>query len=440
MFKKHYEDIKRSIGVVADDFTGAADTGLQFAKRGLVTLVLSAGVDSKRSTNYFPEGAFEPVPVLVINTGSRGFTAKIAYKAVRDVSKFVKKRKLIYKKVDSTLRGNIGAEIDAVMDITGKELTVFSAAYPKYKRYTIHGIHQLGNISISSTEVSRDPVNPVTDSHIIKIIGKESKKIITVIDYMDVVKGHDILISRITDAKNNGNQIIACDAASEKDLHEIVIAALKIEPLPIFTGSAGMAEALAKILSGTENSRKKIRNGFDPGKSSLIVSGSISEVNEKQLDFLQCFDDVGTFNLSVDSIALREYEQVEWMGQTVESIIELLKNNKITIIRIEGKNFKSELFSKQLSKEIVGTLGLITQLVIMKIQSEIKCIILTGGDTAEAVIAHLGAGGMWIDSEVQAGIPFGFLYKGPYEGFPVITKAGGFGGEDTLRICTEYLM
>ena len=97
-------------------------------------------------------------------------------------------------------------------------------------------------------------------------------------------------------------------------------------------------------------------------------------------------------------------------------------------------------FQKQLSMKIVRTLGLITRLVMEKGKSEIKCIILSGGDTAEAVIKSLGSYGMWIDAEVQEGIPFGFLYQGPYDGLPVITKAGAFGEENTLRICTEYFV
>ena len=439
-FKKYCEELKKSIIIIADDLTGAADTGLQFAKKGLATLVLSSYTHIKMSTQDFPEEVFESVPVLVINTGSRGFMAKKAYKAVQDVFKFIKKRALIYKKVDSTLRGNIGSEIDAVMDITGKELAVFSAAYSKFKRYTIGGIHQLGYIPLSSTEFSKDPINPIKVSNIMEIIGKESKKKVAVIDQTYVAKGHDVLFRKIIDAKANGSRIIACDAACEKDLQEIGLAALQIKPLPIFSGSAGLAEALANILVRAENYRKKIRKNNYPNGAFLIVSGSKSEVNEKQLNYLQSFDNVGIFNFSVDAVASREYEQVERIEWAVESILELLRNKKIIIIQRDGKTFMSGKFQKQLSMKIVRTLGLITRLVMEKGQSKIKCIILSGGDTAEAVIKSLGSYGMWIDAEVRNGIPFGFLYQGPYDGFPVITKAGAFGEENTLRICTEYFV
>lgn len=436
--KKQYKGLNNSIGIIADDLTGASDTGLQFVNRGLVTLVLSSDAILNPSDRSLLKAFIETVPVLSINTGSRNIAAKKAYRAVIDVFDFVRNRTLIYKKVDSTLRGNLGAEIDAIMDVTGKELTIFAAAYPKYRRYTIGGIQFLGNLPISSEEISKDPVKPVTDSIVKQIIRKQSKKKIAVINHRNINKGWNALTEKIKDENNKGNQIIVCDAVSENNLREIVLASLALEKLPIFAGSAGLAEALVNILEGVNSSKKKNRKRCNYDGSFLIVSGSINKINKKQIDFLQNFNDVGIFNLSTDSIFLKEYNQKQKLKNIVDSIIELLKKRRIVIITVEKRNNITGMIQKQLSKKIVATLGLITKLVITERESEIKGIILTGGETAAAVIKRLGAYGMWIDSEVDSGIPFGFLYKGPYDGFPVITKAGAFGREDTLRICVEY--
>ncbi len=66
-------------------------------------------------------------------------------------------------------------------------------------------------------------------------------------------------------------------------------------------------------------------------------------------------------------------------------------------------------------------------------------LVLVGGDTSVATLAALGAHGLRIQSEVQSGIPQGWLVGGPYHGLPVVTKAGAFGNPQALVAAVESL-
>ena len=98
------------VGIIADDYTGAADTGVQFSKKRLKTSIVR---DLKRI-----EKTAERVDVLVFDTESRGDPKEVAYKKVALAAEEFKKTgvEIIYKKIDSTLRGNLGVELDAAID------------------------------------------------------------------------------------------------------------------------------------------------------------------------------------------------------------------------------------------------------------------------------------------------------------------------------------
>ena len=138
--------------IIADDFTGSNDTGVQMKRRGLPTNVMFAG---------------HPIPhddsSVVIDTESRGMTGEgagvvtDAAVAKVDFSGF----KYIIKKVDSTLRGNVAEEVKAVDRAFGSELVIFAPALPDLGRTTEGGVHRLNGVPICSTELAKDPKKPV---------------------------------------------------------------------------------------------------------------------------------------------------------------------------------------------------------------------------------------------------------------------------------------
>jgi uncharacterized protein YgbK (DUF1537 family) len=144
-----------SLLIIADDFTGANDTGVQLKRRGIDTnVVFSSKLIETDNTSF------------VIDTESRGLSGEEACNTVRDILKFVDFTKFEYviKKVDSTLRGNVAAETKAVDEAYKSELIIFAPALPDLKRTTVNGVHMLNNIPITSTEMAKDPKKPVKEN------------------------------------------------------------------------------------------------------------------------------------------------------------------------------------------------------------------------------------------------------------------------------------
>ena len=105
--------MKTKLAIIADDFTGSTDTGLQLCKKGALTGVIINFSEINR--------ALEELDVVVIDTESRFDMKETAFKKVYNISRTLTEKGLphFYKKLDSTLRGNIGAEIDGVIDGSG---------------------------------------------------------------------------------------------------------------------------------------------------------------------------------------------------------------------------------------------------------------------------------------------------------------------------------
>ena len=155
--------------ILADDFTGALDTGVQFAEEGAATLVVT-------DPNY----DFSPPPggenVIVFDTETRHVSPEAAYRTISHAVSLAKGAGIsyFYKKTDSALRGNIGAELAALMDAAGAPRLHFVPAYPRMGRTTRQGIHYIDGIPVAESVFGRDPFNPVTCSNVTELIGMQS--------------------------------------------------------------------------------------------------------------------------------------------------------------------------------------------------------------------------------------------------------------------------
>ena len=139
--------------IIADDLTGANDTGAILAHNGF-----------KVGTVLNPEHMedFDEYNVLSMSTDSRAMTAEQAYEKVSwAAGHFPKSDALVYsKRIDSTLRGNVGAEIDAILDFLGESYTaVVVASFPSSGRTCIGDVLLVNGEPLQLTEVSRDPIN-----------------------------------------------------------------------------------------------------------------------------------------------------------------------------------------------------------------------------------------------------------------------------------------
>ncbi len=184
--------------IIADDLSGANDTAVHFAQQGIVTKV-SVSLTQLRRKEW-------NCHVLAINTNSRHDAP------VRAAEKVQKALRLgrdfgfthVYKKSDSALRGNIGAELETVLRKTGLDRLHFVPAYPAFRRYTKDGMQYVGDRLLHQSEFAKDPLNPMTTSSVAEIIKKQSNI--------------PVWLCKSGDDWNNFKGIVVHDATSTKDL------------------------------------------------------------------------------------------------------------------------------------------------------------------------------------------------------------------------------
>ena len=405
--------------VIADDFTGSNDTGVQLAKKGARTEVMltPAQKPSRRAD------------VLVINTESRAIPAAQAAQAVQQaLAPWCEgtTTPLVYKKIDSTFRGNVGAEVTAAMRAANRKLAVIAAAIPAAGRTTRDGLCLVNGTPLLETEFASDPKTPIISSRIAELVTLQSDIPVHEVSLEDVRRGQ--LSALLVAFAAEGECMVVVDAVEDRDLSLIAHAICEQETLPLLVGAAGLANALPVSLFMQEKQELPV----------LVVAGSMSEATRRQVDNALCQDRAKVVDIDAARLASAHFEQE--IASVVEQACALLSRQHHTILRtsrsVEDRQMIDTLCaSVGMSRQALGErlsqrLGTITLLIIE--QARIGGLFLTGGDIATAVASALGAEGYRIQSEVAPCIPCGTFVNSEIDDLPVITKAGGFGSDSTL--------
>lgn len=412
--------------VIADDFTGSNDTGVQLAKKGARTeVMLSASQKPSRRAD-----------VLVINTESRAMPADQAASAVyAALSPWCETSPapLVYKKIDSTFRGNIGAEVTAAMRASQRKLAVIAAAIPAAGRTTLEGKCLVNGVPLLETEFASDPKTPIVSSRIAEVVALQSEIPVYEVFLQDVRRGG--LSALLTAYAAEGEGIIVVDAVEERDLTLIAQAACEQPSMPLLVGAAGLANALPVELFMQDRQRLPV----------LVVAGSMSEATRRQVDNALCRGRAEVVDIDAARMVSDSAEQE--IASVVEQACALLSQHRHTILRtsrraedrqlIDALCEKSAMSRQQLGERLSQRLGVVTLNIIE--QARIGGLFLTGGDIATAVAGALGAEGYRIQSEVAPCIPCGTFVNSEIDDLPVITKAGGFGSDSTLCDALYYI-
>ncbi len=369
------------IGVISDDLTGCGDVGLHFADRGLRTIVHTSSWESFFK-NFKPDAEWD---VLAVDTESRCDEPQKAYEKVKNVCKLFRELniKRIYKKIDSTLRGNIGPEVDALFDELNIRELPFCAAFPSMGRTTIDGYHYVWGELVTETEFAREPRSPVNDAHIPTLLKVKSK-------YFDRI--------RVYDARN------------QRDLENI---AKEIWDSTAICGAGGLAEELVRFWGkSTPGRRFKSKTITVGSKPVLIISGSVKTVTYEQIEDLKRKE--GLVAVPIDF----ERNRVEIPGP---------KNGKHILI------YPKKSRQKLNPEKVMGVLVRLAKGLCKG--GLFSNLILVGGDTAFSICAALGIDTFQIISSISPGIAFCQSLDGKYN---FVLKPGGLGDKGTLTRCLQF--
>ena len=421
------------IAVIADDLTGAADTGVQFCPYFDKTVLTSyQGISSPHATTGH-DG-------LAIYTNSRPLKADEARERLthmaRQLSRLEPKR--IYKKVDSSVRGNIGAEVDAIADAMGFDWSFIAPAFPDMGRTTLHDIHRIHGTPVAQTELSKDPVTPVRESRLSRIISAQSIYRVKHVDLDSMSKDDEALLEDIRKEAEGGVRHFVFDVMENNHLDKIARMAVRSPKEILLVGSAGLAWGLAGQLP-----RGRTREGPEqrdlPEGHHLLVCGTVSERTRMQIAELKA-------NYHHEAILLRPeiLADPSRMDQliTESSVAQRILWGHDLIIQVvhpeTGDSSYGEAQSLDAAQAIVDGLGLLVATIVKNTKP--ASLFLSGGDTANAVLDAIDAKGIHLRREIVPGVPFGTLLGGLMKGHPVITKAGAFGEKDTLVAVHKFLL
>ena len=386
--------------MIADDFTGALDTGVQLAAHGIPTQVVVGQADLSACSST----------VLVVDTETRHLPAAKAAKAVEELTRSAVENGVgcIYKKTDSALRGNIGAELAALLKASGARNLPFLPAFPQIGRTTEKGVHYIKGVPVNESPFGIDPFEPVRCAEVTKLIHLQTE-----IPAQNLRPGE-------TAADKTG--ILVYDAATAADLETAGRQLFQNGTPPVLAGCAGFAAFLPELLGLSDGSVVEPPQ-LDP--RLLVLCGSVNPITLRQMDTAEKAGfarlrltprqklEPGYWASADGKAALAEIEQM--LAANPRCIIETNDAGGIDLdgMRVGISGSVGQMFGALFGSEHLGTL------------------LLTGGDTLLQCMNSVGARELEPVCELESGIVLArFTYQGRTR--YVITKSGGFGQEDLL--------
>ncbi|MBD1379902.1 four-carbon acid sugar kinase family protein [Metabacillus arenae] len=413
------------IAIVSDDLTGASDCGAQ---------LVSYGLDVSVMMQPNGNGLIEK-DAIIFNTDSRSVSEEEAYLRVKGISEQIKKESFdeVYKKIDSTMRGNIGQEINAMYDVFQPDFVFIAPAYPKNGRKIVNGVHFLNQKQLHETEVGNDPKTPVSDSCVTRLIQNQAKRKVEHLTYKDLKQGYAWVVERLKTFKKHNISYVTVDSTNESDLECLIQLVKKTEFSVVWVGSAGLIQHLPKAY-GLKQMKSEIiiPNNENP---VLLVIGSVSETGREQLDQLLLTSNVVGIEMPSTKVMLDNVSKESELKRLLqEARIAFQKGKNValysskTVKQTQKLGKKQGLNAIQISNRISKVLGEIANQLIH--QFDIRGLFLTGGDTAQQVFHQLHVDEFQLIGEVESGIPIGWLNKD--RNILVVTKAGSFGSKEAM--------
>ncbi|MFS0774940.1 four-carbon acid sugar kinase family protein [Neobacillus sp. 3P2-tot-E-2] len=412
------------ISVISDDLTGASDCGGQLVRFGLkVSVVVQE--HSEKTDDY---------DAVIYNTDSRSVTGFEAYQRVKKVCDTIKAGPvdLVYKKIDSTMRGNIGVEINAIYDSFSPDFVIIAPAFPVNGRKVINGIHYLNSVKLENTEVAKDPKTPVRDSEIKRLIENQSKRKVEHITFEEIHQGYGTIMDKLVSCKNNQISYITVDSVQESDLEKLVELIHQTDFSVVWVGSAGLMNHLPEIYGMTQVQKTlPLPIHHEP---VLLVVGSVSEAGRSQLEHLLNYSD--TVGLEMDSAKVLQDEDKEMeLMRILSGAKEAILQGKNVVLYSSNNVIETRKIGEQLGYDAVKISNIISMVLgelaaKMITVHDLKYLFLTGGDTAQQVFLQLNANEFILLDEVESGIPLGRVSTD--KELLIVTKAGNFGSKEVM--------
>ena len=416
--------------VIADDLTGSNATCSLLKKIGLRAASI---LKLQGDINY-------DVDVISYSTASRGLDKEEAYKKVSEAIKILKNKDvLVYnKRIDSTLRGNIGTEINAMLDnLEDDRIAVVIPSYPDSGRIVVNKTMLVNGVLLENSDAGKDPKTPIKTSCVESLIQKGIKYSSTYFTLSDIEQPIEEIVKKIQEAIKK-SRVLIFDAVNNEDIIKISKAIIHSDINIVTVDPGPFTLYYSKELQKKNHLEKKI----------LMVIGSVTATTKKQIEYILQEEDIFLVKMKVE-----DFFEKETCLKEIERVISFIKKGIVSydlfLVTTSpiGDEKKADLQKlaenlnttvEEISKIIANTLTE-TVVKILKETEKFEGVYSSGGDITIALLEKLKAIGVEIREEVIPLAAYGRIIGGDFPNLKLVSKGGMVGDEKTIKLCLHKI-
>jgi uncharacterized protein YgbK (DUF1537 family) len=412
-----------ALGCIADDYTGASDLANTLTRCGLRT-VQTIGVPAD-------DLALPQVDAVVVSLKSRSIEAGLAVKRSRDAEKWLRgrgARHVLFKicsTFDSTDAGNIGPVMDALRADSGDAMVLVTPAFPKTGRTVYQGNLFVGAVPLNESPLKDHPLNPMHDSNLVRVLARQSRTQIGLVDLAAIARGPDAVRARLADLAGKGIGAVIADAVFERDLETVGKVALDHG---VSVGASGLGLGLARALVASGQVKSHTTNAIadDPvGGPAACLAGSCSQATLQQI--ARAEQAMPVLHLDPDQVVAGRGESrraLAWARERLQEGPILIASSstpeEVAALQLRhGRDAAGHAIEQAMADIAEGL-----------VQSGVRRLVVAGGETSGAVVDRLAIPGFLVGAEIAAGVPV-LRAVGATQGDMLLAlKSGNFGGPE----------
>ena len=415
--------MKLSLGCIADDYTGASDLANTLTRQGLRT-VQTIGVPSD-------DLALPEVDAVVVSLKSRSIEANLAVTRSRAAEKWLRGRgadHVLFKicsTFDSTDAGNIGPVMDALRAGSGDSIVLVTPAFPETGRTVYMGNLFVGPLPLNESPLKDHPLNPMHDSNLVRVLARQSKTKVGLVDLATLTRGASAIRGRLADLAADDVGAAVIDAVFDRDLETIGGVALD-HRLSVGASGIGLGIARALVASG------KVKAGTAAtvsesavGGPAACLAGSCSQATLQQIANAE--KTMAVLRLDPERVIAGPDEvrrALAWASERISDGPVLIASSSTpdqvqALQSRHGRDAAGHAIEQAMADISEGL-----------VRSGVRRLVIAGGETSGAVVDRLRIPGFLVGAEIAAGVPV-LRAVGAKDGAMLLAlKSGNFGGTE----------
>jgi uncharacterized protein YgbK (DUF1537 family) len=411
------------LGCIADDYTGASDLANTLTRAGLRT-VQTIGVPAD-------DLAMPEVDAVVVSLKSRSIEASLAVSRSQSAEKWLRGRgaaHVLFKicsTFDSTDKGNIGPVMDALRADAGETIVLVTPAFPETGRTVYQGNLFVGSVPLNESPLKDHPLNPMHDSNLVRVLARQSKTRIALVDLAVVARGPDAVRARLADLSRSGVGAAVIDAVFDRDLETIGAVALDHR---LSVGASGIGLGLARAIVAASGGKAKAVDAASEaavGGPAACLAGSCSQATLQQIANAEKIMPV--LHLDPDRVVAGKEEArraLAWARERLESGAVLIASSAtpdevLALQSRHGRDAAGHAIEQAMADIAEGL-----------VQAGVRRLVVAGGETSGAVVDRLGIPGFLVGAEIAAGVPVLRAVGARRSAMLLALKSGNFGGPE----------